>query len=51
MQHAQIIVEGIVQGVGFRPTIYRLAKHHKLKGYVKNLGNVVEIVVAGKNQI
>ncbi|ADP78016.1 (NiFe) hydrogenase maturation protein HypF [Methanothermus fervidus DSM 2088] len=48
MQHAQIIVEGIVQGVGFRPTIYRLAKHHKLKGYVKNLGNVVEIVVAGK---
>lgn len=47
MKIARIKVEGIVQGVGFRPNIYRLATALKLNGYVKNLGNIVEIVVSG----
>lgn len=39
---------GTVQGVGFRPFIYQLAKSHRLSGYVKNLGNHVEILIEGK---
>lgn len=41
----KILVEGIVQGVGFRPYVYRLANEMNIKGYVKNLGNIVEIVI------
>ena len=40
-------VTGTVQGVGFRPFIYQLAKAHGLSGYVKNLGNHVEILIEG----
>ncbi len=47
MVKARILVEGIVQGVGFRPTVYRLAKKSNLPGYVRNLGNIVEIVLEG----
>lgn len=35
----QINIQGIVQGVGFRPFIKRLADEYDLKGLVKNLGN------------
>jgi hydrogenase maturation protein HypF len=42
-----IIIKGIVQGVGFRPFVYRIAQENRLKGYVKNMGNYVEIVVEG----
>ncbi len=43
-------MQGIVQGVGFRPTVYRLAKNMKLTGYVRNLGNIVEIVLNGEKK-
>lgn len=43
-----IHVIGTVQGVGFRPFVYRLAKAHRLSGYVKNLGNIVEIFAEGQ---
>nr|MEB2792459.1 acylphosphatase [Caldisphaeraceae archaeon] len=43
-----IKIVGIVQGVGFRPFIYRLAIKYGLKGYVVNLGgSEVEIHVEG----
>lgn len=43
-----IHVTGIVQGVGFRPFVYRVAKSLSLMGYVLNLGDAgVEIVVEG----
>ncbi|MCX7770848.1 MAG: carbamoyltransferase HypF [Proteobacteria bacterium] len=42
-----ILVEGIVQGVGFRPFIYNLALSYKLKGYVRNTLKGVEIEVCG----
>ena len=41
----RITVYGIVQGVGFRPTVYRVARAMGLKGYVLNNGSNVEIVV------
>ncbi|MEM4196216.1 MAG: acylphosphatase, partial [Methanothermobacter sp.] len=47
MYRAQLTVEGIVQGVGFRPAVYRLAHELGLKGYVRNMGNLVEIVLEG----
>ncbi len=50
METKQILVEGIVQGVGFRPFVYRIATEASLKGYVRNLGNVVEIIVQGSHQ-
>jgi len=46
---AEIKVSGIVQGVGFRPFIYRTAVKNGLVGYVRNRGDaVVEIFVEGK---
>jgi len=48
---AEIAVTGIVQGVGFRPFVYRLATHHGLVGFVRNLGDAgVEIVVEGERR-
>ncbi len=40
----RVVVKGIVQAVGFRPFVYRTAKKMKLKGYVRNFGDCVEIV-------
>jgi len=43
-----INVSGIVQGVGFRPFIYRTAVKNNLAGYVRNQGDAgVEIIVEG----
>jgi hydrogenase maturation protein HypF len=41
----KIIFKGIVQGVGFRPTVYRVAKNLGLHGYVLNKGSEVEVVI------
>ena len=49
MNALMILTQGIVQGVGFRPYVYRLATDLNLKGHVRNLGNVVEIIVEGEN--
>lgn len=44
----KLIFKGIVQGVGFRPTIYRIAKELNLNGYVLNKGSEVEVVIDRK---
>ena len=41
----KLIFKGIVQGVGFRPTIFRIAQEMGLKGYVLNKGSEVEVVI------
>ena len=41
----KLIFKGVVQGVGFRPTIYRIAKKLGLKGYVLNKGSEVEVII------
>jgi len=38
-----ITITGLVQGVGFRPFIYRLAKRHALNGWVQNTNENVLI--------
>jgi hydrogenase maturation protein HypF len=44
----RISVEGIVQGVGFRPFVYRLATRMGLKGWVSNTSDGVIIEVEGE---
>lgn len=46
----KIKVEGLVQGVGFRPFVYRLAKEYQIKGYVQNLSDGVEILAGGEKK-
>lgn len=46
----EIIVTGIVQGVGFRPFVYRHAKGEDLSGFVLNNGQGVTIEVQGKRR-
>jgi hydrogenase maturation protein HypF len=46
-KRARIIVSGVVQGVGFRPFVYRLAKELQLTGYVSNSSQGVLIEVEG----
>ena len=45
-QRAEIIAEGLVQGVGFRYYVYRNAVSLGLKGYTKNLYSGEVLTVA-----
>ncbi|MGH9899126.1 MAG: acylphosphatase, partial [Pyrinomonadaceae bacterium] len=44
----QILVRGIVQGVGFRPFVFSLARQRELKGHVFNNTTGVLIDVEGE---
>jgi hydrogenase maturation protein HypF len=46
-RRAKTVIEGIVQGVGFRPFIYQLARRNCLNGYVSNTSVGVDIEVEG----
>ncbi len=50
IQGRRIHVTGVVQGVGFRPFIYALAKRHTLGGWVCNTSSGVDIEVSGPVQ-
>lgn len=43
----QAIVTGLVQGVGFRPFVYRIATEADLKGWVQNTNENVRIHITG----
>ena len=49
MRTLRICVYGIVQGVGFRPFISRLADRHGILGSVANRGSYVEIFACGED--
>ena len=48
MKRIRVEVEGIVQGVGFRPFVYRLAERYRLTGWVRNTPAGVELEAEGK---
>lgn len=47
----EVHIKGIVQGVGFRPFVYRFAQQLAWKGYVQNRGHYVAIQVNGSLEI
>ncbi len=47
---ARISVRGVVQGVGFRPFIYKLALRYNLKGWTYNTSEDVKIEVEGATE-
>ena len=42
------MVRGVVQGVGFRPHVYRLAREHGVTGWVRNTSWGVEVLAEGE---
>ncbi len=50
MPAEHIHVDGIVQGVGFRPFVYRLAYRYGLRGWVRNHTRGVDIEIAGPQE-
>jgi hydrogenase maturation protein HypF len=47
---ARIRIRGVVQGVGFRPFIYKLALRYNLKGWIYNSSEDVKIEVEGATE-
>ncbi|MBO4365014.1 MAG: acylphosphatase, partial [Eggerthellaceae bacterium] len=47
----RIHVTGIVQGVGFRPFVYRLAKRFQVSGWVLNAADGVTIHAEGESDL
>jgi hydrogenase maturation protein HypF len=50
IKRLRLHIDGIVQGVGFRPHIYRLANKYQLGGYVINTSKGVEIEIEGSEE-
>jgi len=46
----KILVTGLVQGVGFRPFIYRIAHRYDLTGWVQNTNENVKMQITGTPQ-
>lgn len=51
IQRAYIVCRGAVQGVGFRPFVYRMATELSLRGWVMNSGAGVFIEVQGERSL
>ena len=47
VKRVELQVRGIVQGVGFRPYVYRLAQEHHISGLVRNTSDSVQIEMEG----
>ena len=48
IQNIRVEVTGVVQGVGFRPFIYRIATENGLNGWVRNTSGSVDIEIEGE---
>ena len=51
IQRRRQTVQGIVQGVGFRPFVYRLAHELELTGWVRNTPAGVELEIQGAEEL
>lgn len=49
MKASRIKINGIVQGVGFRPFVFRIANQNNLNGWVQNTSGGVVIEIEGEN--
>ena len=49
-ERLRIVLGGAVQGVGFRPAVYRLAEKLHVAGWVRYSGTGVEIEVEGNSE-
>ena len=49
-ERAKVVIRGVVQGVGFRPFVYRLATEIRLNGWVLNSAQGVFIEVEGTRE-
>ena len=49
-QRVRIQIEGIVQGVGFRPFLHRLAEEHGICGWVRNTSAGLEGILEGETE-
>ena len=50
IQRLRITLRGAVQGVGFRPTVYRLAGKLRLGGWVRNTSAGLELEIEGHSE-
>ena len=50
LKRLNLQIEGIVQGVGFRPFIFSLAREHSVSGWVLNSSRGVEIEIEGSEE-
>jgi len=50
LRRIRMVVHGTVQGVGFRPFVYRLATQDRLTGWVRNDGRAVTIELQGTSE-
>ena len=48
MEHVQVKIHGIVQGVGFRPFVHRLVREYGLCGTIRNTSSGVELELEGE---
>jgi hydrogenase maturation protein HypF len=51
LERRRLRVSGTVQGVGFRPFVYRLARQHGLAGWVRNDAHGVTIEVVAESGV
>src|SRR5574340_369772 len=49
METLKVTIKGLVQGVGFRPFIFKLAQELAVNGYITNTSDGVFMVVEGDN--
>ena len=49
MKTQKICISGLVQGVGFRPFVYNLARKLQVNGYVKNTNSNISILIQAKD--
>lgn len=50
MERWRLLITGLVQGVGFRPFLYNLARKHNLNGWVRNNSAGVEVEIEGRTE-
>jgi len=51
MKRLHLTVAGVVQGVGFRPFLHRMAARYGLTGWVRNTGQGVELEWQGQSEV